>query len=104
MGLTQGRPRKGQNTFTYALAALARLMGHGGPIITLEAYVHVVDWLLYCINKKTENEKAMSLSVKKLSYFCQVSEETIRELIKADNIDLAKVTPSQLLGMSVIVS
>lgn len=48
--LSRGGVKKGQENFTYALAVLARLMGHGGPMITLEKYVHNVDWLFYLLS------------------------------------------------------
>ena len=59
-GLVQGmgkNPKKGQELFTYALAVIARLMGHGGPRITFKCYLHTTDWLFYILSKHSEDQK-----------------------------------------------
>lgn len=52
----------GQNTFTYALAVLARLIGHGGPIVTMRKYIHCGDWLFYLLSKGSEDMKVQMTS------------------------------------------
>jgi site-specific recombinase XerD len=44
----------GQDAFTYGLAILARLIGHGGPIVTMKNYIHCSDWLFYLLSKGSE--------------------------------------------------
>lgn len=46
--------KTGQDTFTYALAVLARLIGHGGPIVTMQKYIHCGDWFFYLLSKGSE--------------------------------------------------
>jgi site-specific recombinase XerD len=46
--------KTGQDTFTYALAVLARLIGHGGPLVTMKNYIHCGDWLFYLLSKGSE--------------------------------------------------
>ena len=62
LGYSQGRT--GQQSFTHAIAVLARLMGHGGPVVTMESYLHNIDWLFYMLTDRTgacEVEEAAAL-------------------------------------------
>jgi integrase len=75
--LGKGNRKEGQSSFTFALAALSRLMGHGGPIITLESYVHVTDWFYYFMNLRTYDQQKI-LEIDQLESFCQVTTKTLR--------------------------
>lgn len=66
----------GQEAFTYAMAALARLMGHGGPIVTLQTYVHNTDWLFYLLAKSQE-PKSIHITSKDASDFMQITYPTL---------------------------
>jgi integrase len=65
----------GRESFSYALATLARLMGHGGPVITLETYIHNTDWLFYLLSKYNE-PKSMTIKGNQAQNFLQVTYPT----------------------------
>lgn len=54
--------KTGQDTFTYALAVLARLIGHGGPLVTMKNYIHCADWLFYLLSRGSEAMKVQITS------------------------------------------
>jgi len=58
--------------FDHMLFAVAKLMGHAGPIVTLERYVHTVDWIYYFIMKNSDCKTAL-LTSKKGTQLLQVS-------------------------------
>jgi hypothetical protein len=71
--LILGESRKtGQEHFTHGIAALSILIGHGGPIMTLEEYIHTADWLFYLISKSLES-KEISYTCQQAANFLQVS-------------------------------
>jgi integrase len=70
--------KKGTNTMNYVMAVLARLMGHGGPIVTLEVYVHVVDWIFYMLSKRNEPE-TIKMKSNRFADFLRVDFNTLKE-------------------------
>lgn len=68
--------KRGQKAFSYAMPALARLMGHGGPIVTLETYVHNPDWMFYLLSKHNE-PKSVPITPKIAANFLQVTYPTL---------------------------
>lgn len=66
---------------THALAVLARLLGHGGPIVTLEKYVHITDWIFHFMSRGFE-EKEVSISSRQAEQLLQVSNPTLSDTLK----------------------
>lgn len=65
-----------QSPVTHALAVLARLMGHGGPIVTIERYIHVVDWLFHFISRDLD-ENRVSITSLQAQQFLQATYPTL---------------------------
>lgn len=63
---------RGQEAFSFAMAALARLMGHGGPTVTLETYVHNTDWLFFLLSRSYETQ-TVRLTSKQAADFLQIT-------------------------------
>lgn len=72
---------RGQELFTYAAAVLARLMGHGGPRITFECYIHTTDWLFYLLSEHYKQE-TIRLNCKQAESFLQVTYPTLPKAYK----------------------
>jgi len=72
---------RGQKAFSFAMPALARLMGHGGPIVTLETYVHNPDWLFYLYSKVNE-QKTVRVTSKQATDFLQITYPTLPPVFK----------------------
>ncbi len=70
-----------QSPITHALAVLARLLGHGGPIVTLEKYVHVTDWIFYFMSRGFE-ERKISITSRQAEQLLQVSNPTLPDALK----------------------
>jgi len=66
---------------THALAVLARLLGHGGPIVTLEKYVHITDWIFHFMSRGFE-EKKVSITSRQAEQLLQVSNPTLPDALK----------------------
>lgn len=73
--------KKGQEVFTYALAVLAKIMGHGGPLVTMQEYIHTADWLFYFLSKNMENIE-IDLKSEQAQKFLQVSYHSLPEQLK----------------------
>lgn len=73
--------KKGQEVFTYALAVLAKIMGHGGPLVTMKEYIHTGDWLFYFLSKSMENLE-IDLTSEQAQKFLQVSYHSLPEHLK----------------------
>lgn len=52
----------GQESFSSVLAVLARLIGHGGPIVTMNEYLHTGDIIFYLLLKEAEGKRVMITS------------------------------------------
>jgi|GEM_PF-3368450 integrase len=73
--------KKCQESFTYALAVLARLIGHGGPLVTLQKYIHIGDWLFFLLSRH-HNNTMVDITSKQAQDFLQVSYPTLPEELK----------------------
>ncbi|MDA8088717.1 MAG: tyrosine-type recombinase/integrase [Nitrospiraceae bacterium] len=72
---------EGGSPVQHALAVLARLIGHGGPIVTMERYIHVGDWLFYFLSKGRD-EKQLSITSRQAADLLQVSHQTLPKALK----------------------
>lgn len=72
---------KGQEMVTYFTAVIARLMGHGGPRITFECYLHTVDWIFYLLSEH-HKPKDVTLTCKQAESFFQVTYPTLPVVYK----------------------
>lgn len=70
--------KAGQDIFSHGLAVLARLIGHGGPLVTLQKYIHSVDQLFYFITESSSEEK-VAISCEQAQEFLQVSYPSLPE-------------------------
>jgi hypothetical protein len=77
--------KKGQEVFTHALAVLARLIGHGGPIVTLKNYIHTGDWIFYLLSKRMEVLVA-GITSQQAQEFLQVSYPSLPQGLKGRGI------------------
>lgn len=72
---------RGQAAFSFTMAALARLMGHGGPTVTLETYVHNTDWLFFLISRSYESQ-TIRLTSKQAADFLQITYPSLPPALK----------------------
>jgi len=94
--LGMGPSINGQESSTFVLQVLARLLGHGGPIISLQDYIHIIDWIFYLISNHYEL-KEVSLTLQQAADLLQISIPTLRkELVKIGSNDLSPKTISLL--------
>lgn len=80
--------------FTHALFVLARLLGHGGPVITLERYVHTSDWLYY-IFRRHYAKTDISITPQQVAHMLQKPYSTVYRMLKKRNI--GRILPADLL-------
>jgi len=73
--------KKGQEFFTFALAVLAKLIGHGGPIVTLKNYIHTVDWIFYMLSKKSDDIN-VQITSRQAEELLQLSYHTLPSSLK----------------------
>ncbi len=73
--------RHGQNAFSHVMPALARLMGHGGPIVTLGTCVHNPDWLFFMFSKYNE-PRIISVTSRQAADFMQITYPTLPPLFR----------------------
>lgn len=92
--LGMNNQKKGQDTCTYALAVLARLLGHGGPIVTIEKYIHNGDWLFYLLSESNKTEN-ICITSRQAENFLQVSYPSLQKPLKGRGKKVIK--PSELL-------
>lgn len=69
--------QKGQNSFSHVFAALARLIGHGSPRITIRYYVHVIDFLMHLYMRKKHRDYQVKPTHKALANLLNVSHMTL---------------------------
>ncbi len=53
----------GQVYINHGMAALSILIGHGGPVITLEEYIHTADWLFFLISAGFEGFRVLLTAI-----------------------------------------
>ena len=82
--------KKGQDLFTYTLAAISRIMGHGGPRITFKSYIHTTDWLFYMLSKHDPNQVVSLTSDQRVS-FNQVTYTGLPGPLKGKGVKTIKV-------------
>lgn len=71
----------GQESFSYVLAVLARLIGHGGPIVTMNEYLHTGDIIFYLLSKEAE-DKRVSITSQQAESFLQRTYPSLPEKFK----------------------
>lgn len=69
--------KKGQDSFSHVFAALARLVGHGSPRITIRHYIHVTDFLMHLYLRKKHSGYKAGLTKKTLAKLLNVSHVTM---------------------------
>ena len=79
--LGMGTPQKHQDSFSHIMAIVAKLLGHGGPIVSLECYVHVVDWLFYFFTRQNTPEH-IDILCEMAEDFLQVSYPSLPDELK----------------------
>lgn len=82
--------KEGQELFTYALAVIARLMGHGGPMVTIKCYLHTTDWLFYFLSRHN-NEQTVSLTSDQAVSFHQVTYSALPRILRKKGLKTIKV-------------
>ncbi len=65
-------PEEGQESFTYVLAVLASLLGHGGQVLAAEEYLHVADYLFYLLSSGL-NEASTKMTALQLQDFLKLT-------------------------------
>lgn len=93
--------REGQKSFTYVLAVLARLIGHGGPVVTLNSYFHTGDFLFYLLSKAS-GEKKIAITSQQAESYLQVSYPSLPEKFKGrgkKEITMKELQESQVLPL-----
>lgn len=91
--------REGQESFTYVLAVLARLIGHGGPVVTLNSYFHTGDFLFYLLSKAS-GEKKIAITSQQAESFLQVSYPSLQKKFKGrgkKDVSMKELEGSQVL-------
>jgi len=68
-------PQNGQNNFSHVFAALARLIGHGSPKVTIRYYIHTVDFLSYLCFRRKYAHFRVKIKSKELSRLLNVTRE-----------------------------
>ncbi|MFA5073200.1 MAG: tyrosine-type recombinase/integrase [Nitrospirota bacterium] len=82
--------KEGQELFTYALAVVARLMGHGGPQVTFKCYLHTTDWLFYFLSRH-DKEQRVDLTSDQAISFHQVTYSALPENLRKKGLKTIKV-------------
>jgi len=68
--------RTDKHAMTHILPIIARLMGHGGPAMTIQRYIHVIDWLFSIITTKW-NKKSIRVTPTQGQAFLDVAYKTL---------------------------
>ncbi len=92
-GLVQGMgktPKKGQDLFSYALAVIARLVGHGGPRTSFRYYLHTTDWLFYFLSKHSDDQTE-EIDSKQARSFHQVTYSGLPKKVRFKGTKIVKV-------------
>lgn len=75
----------GRNEAQFALHALGRILGHGGPGVFLKEYYHIGDILFYLWSRGGVNESPI-LKVRQAMDFLQVSYDELQDLMRKDSV------------------
>lgn len=71
--------------FTHANFVIARLLGHNGPIVSHERYIHTSDWLSYMLIKKDPDRNRV-MTIKQAANLMQMSYSKMQRNLKGLNI------------------
>lgn len=68
-----GELSMGQSLFSYILPALAKILGHAGPVTTVSSYIHIADWLSYVFIRAQGGPPALKMKSSEIEDFMQLS-------------------------------
>ncbi len=91
-----GDQRTGEDVVDFALHTLARLMGHGGPQVTIQEYVHCSDIIFYLMSLRHNNEK-VPYSIRQAMDFLQCTYKQLPPDID-HYVDDGKITLAHVLN------
>jgi integrase len=83
--------QRGQENFSHIFAALARLVGHGSPRITIKNYIHVIDFLTHLYFRKKYNNPQVKMTSKKLAVLLNVSHATLPLEFRGKSLKVIRV-------------
>jgi len=78
--------KKGQNSFSHVFAALARLIGHGSPRITIRYYVHVIDFLMHLYLRRKHGDYHVKLTNKAMAELLNMSHVTLPKYFAGNQV------------------
>ena len=91
-----GEPSTGQSLFSYILPALARLLGHAGPVTTVSSYIHIADWLSYVVIRAQGGLAALKMKSSEIEDFMQLSYPSLPQTLRKRK--------SQMLPLDILIS
>jgi hypothetical protein len=77
-----GELSTGQSLFSYILPALAKLLGHAGPVTTVSSYIHIADWLSYVVICAQGGSAVLKMKSSEIKDFMQLSYPSLPQTLK----------------------
>ena len=91
-----GELSMGQSLFSYILPALAKILGHAGPVTTISSYIHIADWLAYVFIRAQEGPPAFKMKSSEIEDFMQLSYPSLPQTLRKRK--------SQMLHLDILIS
>jgi len=73
--------------FTYAILVLARIMGHYGPITTMNSYLHIIDWIFRLSVVKKWSDMTFDLKSSTVQDLMQLSYPALPASLKKRSLE-----------------